>query len=442
VSTFDRAELDRIATEAYLFFTPLVIMEITRRCQTNVTPQTHPRLAPMNHLNHSRRFPDGDFRGVVRANWDTLYSSVWLDLTDEPQVITIPPVPANRFFMFPLYDMWTEAFASPGTRTNGTAAASFAVCREGWTGALPAGVRRIDAPTPYVWIIGRTETHLAPDYPNIHAFQDGMSLTPLSAYPGPAPARECTINSSWDSRTPPFHQFRALDASDFFRWAAELAQIHPPHVSDWNMVERLKALNFHYGQPYDPDAQDASVRAALAQAPQAARRAMASFHDATSVLRNGWRYAIEGVGNWGSNYVRRAFVAIRGLGANPVEETVYPNLTLDENGRPLDGEGHYRLHFDVAPPVRAFWSLTAYNAEGFTEPNDGDRYALGDRDDLHYNDDGSLDVYLGHTCPDASPLTNWLPTPRGPIDVTLRLYWPEDAVFSGAFTPPPAERLD
>lgn len=441
MTTFDRDELQRIATEAYLFLTPLVIMEITRRTQTNVTPTTHPRLAPMNQLNHTRQFPEGDFRGVVRSNWDTLYTSAWLDLTEEPQVVTIPQVPENRFFMFPLYDMWTEAFASPGTRTNGTGAASFAICPEGWTGTLPAGVTRIDAPTPYVWVIGRTETYLAPDYPNIHAFQDGMHLTPLSAYPGPAPERAYVIQSDWDSRTPPLRQFRALSTTDFFRLASELTCLHPPHVSDWNMVERLKALNFHVGQPYDPEAQSDDIRAALEEAPRRARRIMASLQPATTDNRNGWTYATEGVGNWGISYARRAMVAIRGLGANPVEETVYPHLAQDAHGDPLTGERHYRLHFDPLPPVRAFWSLTAYNAENFTDPNELDRYALGDRDDVEYNADGSLDLYVGHTPPRSAPLANWLPTPAGSFDLTLRLYWPTDAVFTGEYVPPPAVPL-
>ena len=145
------------------------------------------------------------------------------------------------------------------------------------------------------------------------------------------------------------------------------------------------------------------------------------------------------MGNWGNNYVRRAMVAIRGLGANPVEETLYPNLLVDAAGAPLSGERHYRLHFETPPPVRAFWSLTAYNAENFTEPNELNRYALGDRDALTYNSDGSFDIYLGHTQPPEAPESNWLPTPAGRFDVSLRMYWPVDGAFTGEFTPPPAE---
>lgn len=441
MSTFDQDELNRIASEAYLFFTPLVIMEFTRRTQTNVTLTTHPALKPMNHLSHTRAFPPGDFRAVVRSNWDTLYTSAWLDLREEPQIITVPPLPENRFFMLPLYDMWTEVFASPGTRTNGTGAASFAICGPGWNGELPAGVRRIDSPTAYVWVIGRTETHLAPDYPQIHAFQDGMSLTPLSAYPGPAPERDCNVNPEWDSRTPPFHQYRTITSEDFFRLAGELATQHPPHITDWGMLERLRSLGFVYGEPFEPANQNAVVRSALAQAPNAARHQIASRATNGSTVVNGWRLVTDSMGNWGNNYVRRAMVAIRGLGANPVEETLYPNLLFDASGAPLNGENHYRLHFETPPPVRAFWSLTAYNSENFTEPNELNRYALGDRDELTYNADGSFDIYLGHTRPAEAPESNWLPVPAGRFDVSLRMYWPVDGAFTGEFAPPPAELI-
>ncbi|MGO8608994.1 DUF1254 domain-containing protein, partial [Rhizobium johnstonii] len=93
----------------------------------------------------------------VRSNFDTLYSIAWLDLTTEPLVISEPDT-AGRYYPLPMLDMWTDVFASPGWRTTGTAAGQFLVTPPGWTWTVPDGVTRLAAPTPYVWIIGRTKT--------------------------------------------------------------------------------------------------------------------------------------------------------------------------------------------------------------------------------------------------------------------------------------------
>ena len=43
--------------------------------------------------------------------------------------------------------------------------------------------------------------------------------------------------------------------------------------------------------------------------------------------------------------------------------------------------------------------MTMYDADGFQVANELDRFAIGDRDPLTYNADGSLDLYLQHTNP-------------------------------------------
>jgi hypothetical protein len=71
------------------------------------------------------------------------------------------------------------------------------------------------------------------------------------------------------------------------------------------------------------------------------------------------------------------------------------------------------LHFekDELPPVEAFWSITMYDAEGFQVANPLERFAIGDRDDLTYNADGSLDIYMQHESPGDDKASNWLPAP-------------------------------
>jgi hypothetical protein len=99
------------------------------------------------------------------------------------------------------------------------------------------------------------------------------------------------------------------------------------------------------------------------------------------------------------------------------------------------------LHFEPGnlPPVEAFWSVTMYDEEGFQVANEIDRFALGDRDPLVYNPDGSLDLYLQHEAPAGERVANWLPSPRGRVGVTMRLYGPKESVLSGAWSPPPLQ---
>ena len=148
-------EAHSIGVAAYVYFYSLVTMEVTRKQLTNVTKPEGIH-TPMNMFANLPAFPTADMRVVVRPNFDTLYSSAWLDLTKEPMIVSVPDT-QGRYYLLPMLDMWTDVFASPGWRTTGTQAGDFAIVPPGWSGSLPAGVVRIDAPTPYVWIIGRTK---------------------------------------------------------------------------------------------------------------------------------------------------------------------------------------------------------------------------------------------------------------------------------------------
>src|SRR5271154_3049091 len=149
-------EAYEIGIETYTYLYPLVLMDATRRQAVNVEAGKVLGRGPMNAFTHVPMFPPADFRDVVRPNFDTLYSIAWLDLTKEPVVVSAPDT-LGRFYLLPMLDMWTDVFANPGKRTTGTGAGESAVAPRGGGGTLPEGVERIDAPTSYVWIIGRTQ---------------------------------------------------------------------------------------------------------------------------------------------------------------------------------------------------------------------------------------------------------------------------------------------
>lgn len=154
-------------------------MDVARKVMTNVEAEKKPGAGPMNAFHHLRAFPPADFRDVVRPNFDTLDSIAWVDLGKESMILSAPDT-NGRYYLLPLLDMWTDVSAVPGKRTSGTAAANFAIVPQGWKGRLPNGIERIDAPTPYVWIIGRTQTNGEKNYDAVRALQDGYKLTPLS----------------------------------------------------------------------------------------------------------------------------------------------------------------------------------------------------------------------------------------------------------------------
>src|SRR6516164_10185807 len=150
-------EAYQIGMETYIYTYPLVTMDVTRRQATNVEAGKTVGRGPVNTFTHIRAYPTAEFRDVVRPNFDTLYSAAWLDLTKEPMVVSVPDTNV-RYYLLPMLDMWTDVFASPCWRTTGTQAGNFLVTPPGWTGDTPSGMTRIDAPTPYVWIVGRTKT--------------------------------------------------------------------------------------------------------------------------------------------------------------------------------------------------------------------------------------------------------------------------------------------
>jgi hypothetical protein len=430
-----------IGVEAYIYLYPLVTMDVTRRQLTNIDAGKMLGRGPMNTVSHIREFPPADLRVVVRPNFDTLYSSAWLDLTGGPMVVSAADT-GGRYYMLPMLDMWTDVFATPGSRTSGTEAADFAVVPPGWEGTLPPGMQRIDAPTPYVWVIGRTQTNGPADYPAVHKVQDGFTITPLARLGQAAQPVQAQVDPSVDMTTAPLEQVNALSAADYFTYGAELMQLHPPHRTDWSMLARANRIGLQPGQSFDWDALDRVVQQALEGVPAEALKAMQAKLPTLAPVTNGWLMNTDSIGVYGNYYLKRAILSMVGLGANPPEDAVYPLAETDTDDQPLNGDNDYVLHFnkDELPPVDAFWSVTMYDADGFQAANPINRFAIGDRDALSYNHDGSLDLYLQHEDPGPDKQSNWLPAPRGPLGVTMRLYAPQPVVLHGHWAPPPIKR--
>jgi hypothetical protein len=337
--------------------------------------------------------------------------------------------------------MWTDVFAVPGKRTSGTGAANFALVPPDWNGQLPPGVERIPAPTRYVWVIGRTQTNRVKDYDAVPKVQDGYKITLLADFGKSPRAIEQKIDRSVDTKTEPLRQVNGMPAAEYFTYGAELMKQNPPHITDWSIIARMKRIGFEPGKSFA-----AKVSAnALAHGAAAGLKLMQDKAPTIARVTNGWQMNTDTMGVYGNYYLKRAIVAMVGLGANQTDDAIYPLNVSDADGKPVMGENKYVLHFskDELPPAEAFWSLTLYDAEGFQVANPLNRFAIGDRDPLKFNTDGSLDLYVQNENPGPDKEANWLPSPKsGQLALTLRLYAPKPQVADGRWNPPAIRRVN
>jgi len=450
-SAITEQEARAIAADAYVYFYSLMSMDITRKQFTNVEPGKGDFKGPMNTFVNVPEYPPADFKGVVRSNFDTLYSSSWLDMTKEPVVVSVPDTD-GRYYLLPMLDMWSDVFASPGWRTTGTKAGTFLITPPGWRPdlrdkfaeefKLPKDTQRIDAPTPYVWIIGRTKTDGPPDYDTVHKIQAGYKVTPLSEFGKPPKPVEVKVDPSVDMKTPPKVQVDTMSGDAYFAYAAELLKLHPPHITDEPIIAQMKRIGIEPGKSLDVARLDPAVQRALKAAPEEAQKLMAWKVPTLARVANGWSMNTDTMGVYGNYYLKRAIVAQVGLGANLPEDAIYPLNLGDESGKPLDGANKYTITFDkgTAPPVNAFWSITLYDPDGFQVGNVLNRFAVSSWMPFKYNADGSLDIYFQNESPGKDKEANWLPAPKGAFNLTMRLYGPKSEALTGKWNPPPVVR--
>lgn len=440
----DAEEAAKIGVEAYIYGYPLVTMEMTRRISTNV-PTVEGTRGPMGQIVNLREYPSAAFRDVTAPNADTLYSTAWLDVGKEPYVLSLPDE-KGRYFLMPMLSGWTDVFEVPGKRTTGTDAQKYAITGPGWKGELPEGVKELKSPTNMVWLLGRTYCTGTPDdYKAVHALQDKYSLVPLSAYGKAYTPHKGKVDPDIDMKTPIRDQVHRLDAATYFKTLASLMKDNPPAKADAPMVEKLAKIGIVPGKDFDIGKLDPTTAKALQGVPKVAQEKIMGHFKNAGVNKNGWLYTTN-AGTYGTDYLQRAFITAIGLGANRPQDAIYPTSEVDGDGKPYDGANKYVMHFPKGqtPPAKGFWSLTMYNADYFFVDNPLNRYTLSPRNELKYNEDGSLDLYIQKNSPGKEKESNWLPAPAGKFILMLRLYWPQEtapSIIDGSWTPPAVRKV-
>src|SRR5262247_72949 len=454
LSTLSRAELGDflgigegledfwLATDAYIYGYPLVTMEMTRRVVTNV-PKLEGTRGPMGQLIRLREYPNASFRDVTAPNADTLYTSAFFDVGNEPWVLSIPDM-KDRYYLMPMLDGWTNVFQVPGKRTTGTGAQTYAITAPGWTGTLPAGVKQLKSPTNMVWILGRIYCTGTPeDYKAVHEAQDAFTLVPLSAYGKPYTPPPGTVDPAIDMKTAVRDQVNKLDATAYFTLLCQLMKTNPPAAADAPEPARFARIGIVPGKDFEASKLRADFAKRLPEV--GFDRIMLQFKINRDVKHaNGWNFTTK-TGLYGTDYLMRALITAIGLGANRPQDAVYPTSLKAADGDAYDGAHTYVMRFPKGqlPPARGFWSLTMYDKGYFFVNNPLNRYSISARQQLKTNPDGSTNLYIQKDSPGPDKESNWLPAPAGPFVLMLRMYWPNEqgpSILNGSWTIPAVKR--
>ncbi|MGF6777266.1 DUF1254 domain-containing protein [Paraburkholderia sp. GAS334] len=387
----------------------------------------------INRLMRDRQLLGPQHRKVVTPNNDTLYISAWLDVGEEPLVLTVPDT-ANRYYVLGLLDFYTNPFDSIGTRTTGNGARKFLLHHRDTPPPADADLTDctpIACPTRDVWLIGRVLVDGPQDLPAVHALQDRFLLTTLNG--GPAQRR---FDVAMERRE---------TAGDGRRYAevvnAALAR-NPPPTAERTGLARFAAVGI--GAGIDASTLDAGPLAALVAAIEQVLAELDVPHP--SALGGGWFLPVGVRDSFGDDYFTRAHVGWNYIGALGIEEAMYISADCDSEGRPLDGRHAYELTFPPGdlPEAHAFWSITMYDkASCMLVENVIDRYSVGDRSShLRYDEEGLTLRFSASQPHDATMQRNWLPAPAGPFYVTLRVYIPGAAHLEHRFPYPPIRRVE
>ena len=382
--------------------------------------------------------------GYVLPNLSVIYGFGFLDLRQEPVVLTLPDS-NGLYYMVETVDMWTNAFAYPAGAEAGYKGGKVAYVAPGWKGELPPGVKRIDAPTP--WVLIQPRVHL-PQQSGLEAARKvlaGIKPQTLSEYLGkPAPAAPKNSYAVPNLINPklPVSTLDFKDPLQFWEILSAVINENPPPKDEIAaLLPMFAPLGIELGKQWDRTKVNPLVLKAMTQAAVDFPKIFSTLPMGTPL--NGWFMPpATGMGVYGKDYSLRAYVARNGLTANTPKEAVYIQAVLDGSYQPLTGVKNYTMTFKNPPPFiePAFWALRMFDATNYYPvPNPINRYVLGsDYPDMKKNADGSVTIYMQNKTPGKDKEANWLPTPTGPFMLILGTYAPGKALIDGTYVPPPA----
>jgi hypothetical protein len=419
---------------------PLVIMKISRDLMLNSQLR---QKSNDNHLILFKQLAQPENTAVVLGNRDTLYTVAWIDLSKGPVAFSIPEM-GDRYYVMPLLDAWTNTFQSLGSRTTGQDAQQYILYRKGDAKPTVPGYESIEAPTSMVWLTGRIEVQGDDDLGAAQDIQSKFEMTSFGeALTGTDPfgAVEPTFIGSHIGLPVPYSL--QMSPEEYYNTFFQMLRTNPPLNADQTFVEAVSEKLFDMGTLNVFSDIESSVQEILGAGLKHQQDYLQATFAEGSAQETPWILNKEAMGTWGVGYSTRAYWAVWGLGANLVEDAVYGVTQLDADLQQLSGEHRYEICFEAGdiPEVRGFWSLTAYNIDGYLEENSLKRYQVGQNFDIQTDDNGSLRIVLSSDRSDDINEENWLPIPTGDFKLLFRMYWPEPSVLAPSYALPPIARI-
>ncbi|KIW72720.1 hypothetical protein PV04_00896 [Phialophora macrospora] len=418
----------------------------------------------INTLYHERDVIKPGWTKVVRPNTDTLYSSMFYDLSQADIVFSIPEFD-DRFWSFSFFDLYGNNFSSvmahlgdkPGKYRLTFAANNDMGLRFNEDTSDEQGV--VGCPTPYgvltVRILLRDQKG---DVKSVHGFQDaiGTTLVPRQTKIEVPPLDLEIFSQVKGSEGNP-----VSEEEQVLHLTAMLSDLNLSEVvrdRSWiaSTLEKAGISNGKFTQP-----PRTSLSAAVIEADRSglALKATSGF---VRKLGNDW-YANSPMisGDFRSFYAARYMTAKRGYLGTSSEQAVYPSYVPPgrEAGIPditIGPRQAIKVSFSGKPRLHplGFWSLSLYGKDQLFIPNELEHYALGDRSDLRYVDgvpladreDGKFELLIQPVdCPPPSQWnSNWLPAPPGggEVSFTLRLFGASSAMIEGSYEYPKVTLMD
>jgi hypothetical protein len=429
------AEARAIAKEAYIYGFPIV--DNYRVQHAYWVDKTNPEYkGPFNQIwNSARLFSPAD-KAIQTPNSDTLYSFVGADLRAEPIVLTVPVIEKERYFSVQLIDYYTFNFDYIGTRATGNEGGSFLLAGPGWNGATPKGIKKVfRCETELAFPAYRTQLFNPGDIDNVKKVQAGYKVEPLSAFLGqPAPKAAPAIDF-----IKPLPSAEEKTSPEFFSILNFVLQFCPPVPSEEALMARFANIGVGAGKSFDASKLSPEMKTAIEQG-------MADAWVAFAGLKKDFEERKLSSGDvFGTreylknNYLYRMGAAVLGIYGNSKQEA------MDATKQKLDGANRYTMRFapDQLPPVNAFWSLTMYDEpQSLLVANPIDRYLINSPmlPQLKRDADGGLMLIIQNESPGKDKEANWLPAPKGPFSMIMRLYWPKEAAVEGKWERPPLQR--
>jgi hypothetical protein len=432
-----------IAKEAYIYGYPMVDGYRINYAYW-LLPGNPQYKGPLNGLVSMARLFTPEDTAVQTPNSDTPYSFFGADLRAEPIVLTVPEIEKERYYSVQLVDAYTHNFAYIGSRATGNGAGNYLLTGPGWRGAVPPDIKDvIPSETDFVVGIYRTQLFNPGDMNAVKKIQAGYGMQPLSKFlgqatPPPPPALDYIRPYA------PAEQKTSLEIFNVLNFILKLCPTVP---SETDLMERFAKIGVSAGKAFDASKFTPEIKQAVEQGVVDAwkefddfKRTQIDIGKVTSGDLFGTREFLK------NNYLYRMAAAILGIYGNSKAEAMYPIYTVDSAGGSLDASSHaYTLRFPPGklPPVHAFWSLTMYDLPAqLLVANPLNRYLINSPmlSDFKLDEDGGLTLLAQNESPGTEKEANWLPAPKGPFFMAMRLYWPQDEALKGNWAAPPLTR--